>query len=124
MNKVILIGNVGSEPEMRFIPNGKPVTDFSLAVNRKYDGKEFTTWFKVVTWGKQAEFANQYVFKGQKLAIEGSVELEERDGQDGQKRSRMKVTASNVEPQTWQDRAETQDTSQSDEISPDDIPFS
>ena len=59
MNKIILIGNVGREPEMRFTPDGKPVVDFSLAVTNKYRGEDFIEWFMVTAWGKLAESANQ-----------------------------------------------------------------
>lgn len=97
MNKVILIGNVGREPEMRFTPTGKPVTSFSLAVNKKYQDQESTIWFSITTWEKLAETCNQYVFKGMKIMVEGAIELEEWDGQDGQKQSKLKVTASNIE---------------------------
>lgn len=122
MNKVILIGNVGREPEMCFIPNGQPVTDFSLAVSRKYNEENFTEWFKVTAWGKLAETTNQYVTKGMKVMVEGRIELEEWDSDDG-KRSQMKVTASNVEFLSKSDKPQEEATTETDEIDPNDIPF-
>jgi len=69
LNKVILIGNVGSEPEMRYTPNGKPVTSFRMATNHRYttsngERREETDWFRVSVWGKQAESCNQYLSRG------------------------------------------------------------
>lgn len=123
MNKIILIGNVGREPEMRFTPDGKPVVDFSLAVTKKYRGEDFTEWFKVTAWGKLAETVNQYVTKGMKVMAEGRVELEEWDSDNG-KRSQMKVTASSVEFLSKSDKPQEEEAENtSDEIDPDNIPF-
>src|SRR5512141_106963 len=90
LNKVMIIGNIGGEPEMRFTPGGNPVTTFSVATNRVYnstDGerKEETEWFNIVTWNKTAEFANQYLSKGRKVYVEGRLHTRTWDGQDGQK---------------------------------------
>ena len=72
LNKIMLIGNVGADPELRYTPNGAPVAEFTMAVNRRYttgDGeqKEETEWFRIVTWNKNAENVNQYLTKGQKV---------------------------------------------------------
>ena len=104
MNKIILSGNVGREPEMRFTPAGRPVADFSLAVSG-YKKDDPPTWFKVICWGKTAEFVNQYIVKGSKVLVDGSIGLEEWEGEQG-KRSQLAVTASNVEPQTWATKEE------------------
>ena len=100
LNKVMLIGNLGQSPEMRFTPSGSPVTTFSVAVNRKYtqDGqtKEETEWFNVVAWNKQAETCNQYLSKGAQVYIEGRLYTRSWDGQDGQKHYRTEVIASQV----------------------------
>jgi single-strand DNA-binding protein len=71
--KLIIIGNLGSNPEMRFTPNGDPVTTFSVATSRKYGEKDETTWFRVSVWGKQAESCNQYLHKGSKVLVEGRL---------------------------------------------------
>jgi single-strand DNA-binding protein len=101
LNKVMLIGNVGKEPEMRFTPNGSPVTSFSVATNRTFntpDGekKQETDWFSVVTWSKLAELCNQYLTKGKLVYVEGRLRNRTWDGTDGQKHFRTEVIASQV----------------------------
>jgi single-strand DNA-binding protein len=71
--KLIIIGNLGSNPEMRFTPNGDPVTSFSVATSRKYGEKDETTWFRVTVWGKQAESCSKYLSKGSKVLVEGRL---------------------------------------------------
>ena len=75
MSKIQIIGNVGRDPEMRMTPNGKPVCDFSVAVNRVQTGggerNEQTDWYRVSCWGKQAEIAQQYLTKGQSIYVDG-----------------------------------------------------
>jgi single-strand DNA-binding protein len=98
LNKVMIIGNVGRDPEMRYLPNGTPVTNFTVAVNRRYstpDGekKEETEWFRVVLWRQLAEIANQYVTKGQSVYIEGRLQTRSWEGQDGQKRTTTEIVA-------------------------------
>jgi single-strand DNA-binding protein len=101
VNKIIVIGNLGSEPEMRFTPNGRPVTSFSVATNWRYttsegERKEETEWFTVVTWGKLAEQCNQFLTKGRLVYIEGRLRTHSWDGQDGQKHFRNEIVASRV----------------------------
>lgn len=101
LNKVMVIGNLGSEPEMRFTPNGNPVTSFSVATNRVYtmtDGerKTETEWFNVVAWNKLAEQCNQFLAKGRLVYVEGRLRTRSWEGQDGQKRSRTEVIASRI----------------------------
>jgi single-strand DNA-binding protein len=101
LNKIMVIGNVGSDPEMRFTPNGKPVTSFPLATNRFFttsDGerKRETEWFDVVTWDRQAESCNQFLTKGQRVYVEGRLRTRSWDGQDGQKRFRVEINANRV----------------------------
>jgi single-strand DNA-binding protein len=98
LNKVMIIGNVGRDPEMRYTPNGAPVTSFSVASGRRWttpDGeqREETEWFNVVTWNKLAETANRFVTKGSKVYIEGRLQTRSWEGQDGQKRYRTEVIA-------------------------------
>jgi len=101
MNKLILIGNVGMDPEMRFTPNGIPVTSFSVATNRFFNSpegerKEETTWFRIVTFRKQAESCSQFLTKGQRVYVEGRLRIREWEGQDGQKRTTVEVLADRV----------------------------
>lgn len=100
-NRCEVIGNTGSDVDMRFTPTGQPVSTFRLASNRKYttsDGerKEETDWFTVVCWGKLAETVNQYLDKGRQVFVAGRISLHEWDGQDGVRRSRMQITANDV----------------------------
>ena len=109
LNKVMIIGNLGSEPEMRFTPNGNPVTSFRVATNRVFttpDGerKEETEWFTIVAWGKLAEQCNQYLAKGKLVYAEGRLHTRSWEGQDGQKRYRTEVIARRV---TFLDRQAT-----------------
>ena len=102
VNKVTLIGNVGKDPEMRFTPNGKANTSFSVATNRRYttsDGekKEETEWFTVQAWGRLAELCNQYVKKGDIVYVEGGIHLRHWTAQDGVERYRMEIRAEKVE---------------------------
>ena len=101
LNKVMLIGNLGQSPEMRFTPSGSPVTTFSVACNRKYstqdgEAKDQTEWFNVVAWNKQAETCNQYLNKGSQVYVEGRLHTRSWEGQDGEKKYRTEVIASQV----------------------------
>jgi len=82
---IIIVGNVGKDPEMRYTPSGQPVTSFSVATNRKYNnsaGQQVseTIWFRVSAWGKQAEICNQYVKKGSKVLVEGRLTPDQASG--------------------------------------------
>jgi single-strand DNA-binding protein len=101
LNKVMLIGNVGKDPEMRFTPSGSPVTSFSVATNRTYstsegEKKQETEWFSVVTWSKLAELCNQFLTKGKLVYVEGRLQTRTWDSPDGQKHSRTEVVANQV----------------------------
>jgi len=132
LNKIMLIGNVGTDPEMRFTPNGNPVTSFRIATNRSYtasDGerKQETEWFTVVTWRKLAESCNQFLTKGQRVYVEGGLRTRSWEGQDGQKRFRVEVMANRV---LFLDRqavatlpGEEATVTLNDEIEPEDLPF-
>ena len=125
LNKVMLIGNLGTDPEMRYTANGSAVTTFRLAVSRSFGGegerKEETEWFTVVTWNKLAELLGQHLQKGRKVFVEGRLASRSWDGPDGQKRYSTEVVANQVlfldRPQgvTLPDVA--------GDIDPDDIPF-
>jgi len=101
LNKVMIIGNIGSEPEMRFSPNGNPVTSFRVATNRVYttvDGerKEETEWFSVVAWGRLAEQCNQFLAKGRHVYVEGRFRTHTWESQDGQRHYRSEIVANRV----------------------------
>ena len=74
--KLIIIGNLGRDPEMRYTTEGKPVTSFSVATSRKFGDKDETTWFRVSVWGNQAETCNQYLHKGSKVLVEGALKAD------------------------------------------------
>ena len=101
LNKVMLIGNVGNDPEMRFTPSGSPVTSFRIATNRVFstpegEKKQETDWFTVVAWNKLAEQCNQFLNKGKLVYVEGRLRNRSWDGTDGQKHFRTEVIASRV----------------------------
>ena len=101
MNKLLAIGNVGTDPEMRYTPNGNPVTSFRLATNRRYttaegEQREETEWFTVSAWNKLAETCNQYVTKGMRVYVEGRLKSDTWTGNDGQTRFRLEITANDV----------------------------
>ena len=104
---IILIGNLGRDPEMRYTPSGQAVTNFSVATNRQYTGADGnqvkeTTWFRVSTWGKQAETCNQYLKKGSKVLVEGRLTPDSNGGPriwtrpDGTPAASFEVTAQTV----------------------------
>ncbi len=97
----IIVGNLGRDPEMRFTPDGQPVTSFSVAVNRRWtnqDGtqSEKTTWFRVTTWGRSAETCNQYLKKGRLVLVAGEIDVSTFMGQDGQPRATLELRARQV----------------------------
>jgi single-strand DNA-binding protein len=101
LNKVTIIGNVGNEPEMRFTPNGKPVTSFSVATNWVYtspegERRQETEWFSVVAWNRLAEQCNQFLAKGRLVYAEGRIHTRNWESQDGQPHSRIEVIANRV----------------------------
>jgi single-strand DNA-binding protein len=96
LNKVMLMGNLTRDPEIRYTPKGQAVTDIGLAINRRYkvenEVREEVTFVDVTFWGKQAEVIGQYLKKGRPLYVEGRLQLDTWDDkQTGQKKSRLKV---------------------------------
>ncbi len=104
--KIIIVGNLGRDPEMRYMPDGTAVTNFSVATNRRWtDGatgepRDETTWFRVTVWRKQAETANQYLSKGSKVLVEGRIKPDPNTGspklftrQDGTVGASYEITA-------------------------------
>jgi single-strand DNA-binding protein len=103
LNKVMIIGNLGRDPEMRYTPNGQPVTQFTVAVNRNYknqagEWQEETEWFRIVAWGPLAERTAEYLRKGRKVYVEGRLQTRQWEGQDGQKRYTTELVANAVTP--------------------------
>ena len=100
--KVMIIGNLGRDPEMRYTPNGRAVTEFSVAVSHsKPDGSggwvdEGTDWFRVTVWGERAERTAEQFRKGNKVFVEGRFRTREYEAKDGQKRISLEITADNV----------------------------
>jgi single-strand DNA-binding protein len=101
--EIILVGNVGRDPELKFTQSGTAVCDFSLAVNRRWterssnERREETTWFKITVWGSQAETVNQYVQKGRQVMVVGDrIQASAYMGNDGEPRASLEVTARNV----------------------------
>ena len=102
MHKIIIIGNLGRDPEMRYIPSGESVTSFSVASNRRYrtpDGeqRDETTWFNMSAWGRQAEICNQYLTRGSQVYIEGIPSTRIYQGNDGQPRVSFDVRVLNMQ---------------------------
>ena len=102
LNKVLLMGNLTRDPELRYIPSGSAVTSFTLAMNRVYklqtgEKKEETSFIRVVVWGRMAEVCGEYLTKGSPVFVEGRLQSRSWDGPDGQKRSAVEVIAMNVQ---------------------------
>lgn len=101
-NKVILVGNLGRDPELRYTPQGTPVCSFSMATNEKRKDKtgemqDQTTWFRITLWGRQAETASQYLTKGRPVYIEGRLRVEEWTDRDGKPRHTLEVHATDMQ---------------------------
>jgi single-strand DNA-binding protein len=100
-NKVLLMGRLTRDPELRYTPQGTPVSEIGLAVNREYtvgtERRKETTFVDITLWRRQAEVVCQYLKKGQPIFIEGHLALDSWEGQDGQKRSRLRVIAENFQ---------------------------
>jgi single-strand DNA-binding protein len=101
LNKVMIIGNLGADPEMRYTANGSAVTTFNVAASESFNGRdgqrqERTEWFTVVTWNRLAEMCSQYLTKGRSVYVEGRLQTRSWDGQDGQKHYKTEVVANTV----------------------------
>lgn len=101
LNKVMVIGNMGRDPEMRYTPSGKPVTSFSLASSRSWkapngERREETEWFNVVAWGGLAEICNDKLFKSQQVYVEGRLQTRSWEDENGQRHFRTEIVASDM----------------------------
>ena len=102
VNKVILVGNLGRDPELRYIPSGQAVANFTLATNDRWRDKEGnnqerTEWHRIVVWGKSAENCAQYLQKGRSVYIEGRLQTREWEDKDGNKRQTTETIAQTVQ---------------------------
>jgi single-strand DNA-binding protein len=122
LNKLMIIGHLGRDPEMRYTPSGKPVTTFSVATSRTWhsaDGErhEETEWFNVVAWGSLAEVCNQHLKKGQQVYVEGRLQTRRWEDGDGNKHFTTEVVAQEMTMLgSRKDNFEHDITHESDEI--------
>jgi single-strand DNA-binding protein len=101
LNKVMIIGNLGRDPEMRYTPSGRPVTTFTVATSRSWntaDGERHTDteWFNVVAWGNLAEICKQYLTKGQQAYIEGRLQTRRWEDKEGVKHATVEIVATEM----------------------------
>ena len=133
LNKVMIVGHLGKDPEMRYTPSGRPVTTFTVAVSRTWnsaDGERHseTEWFNVVVWGNLAEICKQYLVKGQQVYVEGRLQTRRWDDKEGQKHTSVEIVANEMmmlgdrhnstsnHPQTSSDAAPETDAPVEDEF--------
>ena len=101
LNKVMIIGHLGRDPEMRYTPSGRPVATFSVAVSRSWNSssgerRSETEWFKVVAWGNLAEICNKFLNKGQQVYIEGRLQTRRWEDKEGQQRTTVELVANEM----------------------------
>ncbi len=101
-NKIVIVGYLGRDPEIRYMPDGTAVCNFSVATTEKKkdrsgEAQDITTWFRINVWGKQAEAANQYLSKGRQVYVEGRLSQQEFTDRDGNKRSSLDIRATDVQ---------------------------
>ncbi|MCI0661527.1 MAG: single-stranded DNA-binding protein [Acidobacteria bacterium] len=100
-NKIVIVGYLGRDPEIRYTPQGTAVCNFSVATTEKKkdragEAQDVTTWFRVSAWGRQAEVANQYLSKGRQVYVEGRLRMEEFTDRDGNRRQSLEVSATDL----------------------------
>ena len=138
-NKIILVGNLGRDPELRYTAQGTPVCSFSMATNERRKDKtgemqDHTTWFRITLWNRLAETASQYLQKGRQVYIEGRLRVEEYIDRDGKPRHSLEVFATDMQfigtrgDDSTQERAASATASagpadSQPDLSDDDIPF-
>ncbi|OLE51043.1 MAG: hypothetical protein AUG51_25070 [Acidobacteria bacterium 13_1_20CM_3_53_8] len=136
-NKIILVGNLGRDPELRYTPQGTPVCNFTVATNEKRKDRsgemqDVTTWFRVTLWGRQAETASQFLTKGRSVYVEGRLRVEEWQDRDGKQRYTLEVHATDLqflgggrseEGQTQTSVRSAPSETTTEDLSDDDIPF-
>ena len=122
LNKVMIIGHLGRDPEMRYTPSGRPVSTFSVAVSRNWkssngERRSETEWFKIVAWGRLAEICKEYLSKGQQVYIEGRLQTRQWEDKEGEKRTSVEVVANEMTM-----LGDRRDKSQSDENTVENLP--
>ena len=127
LNKVMLIGNLGRDPEMRYTPSGRPVTTFSLVSSRTWTTSEGerrteTEWFNIVTWGSLAEICKQFLTKGQQAYIEGRLQTRYWEDSEGKKHNATEIVATEMII-LGERRDSTQDNDEGKIQSEDEFPF-
>lgn len=133
--KIIIVGNLGRDPEMRYTPDGQAVTSMNVATNRTYTNKDGqkvteTAWFRVSAWGKQAENCNQYLFKGARVLVEGRLQVDPNTGgprvwirQDGTAGASFEINAASVQFLTPKSEAPAGMSAGDDEFGDEEFPF-
>ena len=127
LNKLMIIGHLGRDPEMRYTPSGRPVTTFSVATSRSWhsaDGErhEETEWFNVVAWGSLAEICNQHLRKGQQVYVEGRLQTRRWEDSEGNKHYTTELVAKEM-IMLGQKRDTYVAEEPADEEGPEDLPF-
>jgi len=136
VNKVILIGRLGKDPDVRYTPDGTMVTNFNLATDEQWKDKngekvQKTEWHRIVTWGKLAEICGNYLVKGKLVFIEGRIQTRSWEDKEGVKRFTTEIVASNMQMLDYKGQSKTEDasvdtasTNNNDGAAPlDDVPF-
>lgn len=132
LNRVILIGNLGRDPEVKYTQNGTAVANLSIATNEAWTDKsgekqERTEWHRVVVWGKQAEICGQHLTKGKQVFVEGSLQTRSWDDRDGNKRYTTEIRASRIlmlgRPEGTRTEAEVPAPEAGPEMTDDEVPF-
>ena len=126
LNKIMIIGRLGRDPEMRYTPSGRPVTSFSVATSRSWSTSEGerrveTEWFNVVAWGNLAEICKQHLAKGQQVYIEGRLQTRSWDDAEGNKHTSVEIVAN--EMIMLSERREAEGASDVEESEEDEFPF-
>jgi len=138
LNKIIVIGNLGRDPEMRYTPSGQSVTSFSVASNRRYttaagEQRDETEWFNVNAWGRFADLCNQYLARGRQVYVEGRLSSRTYEAKDGQMRFVNEINLTDIQflggsggtgderPPFGQDSGMTESAPPLDDV--DDLPF-
>ncbi len=133
MNRVVLIGRLTRDPELKYVASsGRPVANFTLAVNRQFSKEDKADFFRIVVWGKQAESVSKYLFKGSQCAVSGSIQINQYKAQDGSNRYSTDIVADSVqflsrpsagEREEMSSRSEDDFDENFPQIDEDDIPF-
>lgn len=126
LNKVMIIGRLGRDPEMRYTPSGRPVTTFTVATSRTWNTSEGerkvdTEWFNVVAWGNLAEICKQYLTKGQQVYVEGRLQSRSWDDAEGNKHTSVEIVAN--EMIMLSERRDTEASAETETAEEDEFPF-